>query len=541
MTPFTPSLAPVIALCVPLLLLTTGLLPTAWANRNPRTMGILTSTVAALAFITAIVTAGLYALGNGGTYKVFSIDLPGDIGAFSLSSYVNAVTVIMLSLVSFVGAIVTRFSRNYLDGEPRQGQFFKWMSLTLAAILFLIASGNLIMFSLAWIATSLSLHQLLVFYGERRGAIMAAHKKFIVSRLADISLISAIILIGLNLHTLEFADLAHSASAFADSPPLGLQIAPWLIVLSAALKSAQFPFQGWLIQVMEAPTPVSALLHAGIVNAGAFLVIRMSPVMQMSDSALSGLAAIGLITLLLASLVMLAQTSIKVYLAWSTCAQMGFMLLEAGLGLYSLAMLHLVAHSLYKAHAFLSSGSGVDHFRSPKLLGGKSAVSPVYWLAALLASIGISAVIAALSGVHLDNQPQLLALGMVLAIASSQLLLQFRPNQLGGLQLLELTGISILINATYYALHALFEMLLAHSVQSPAINPVTQADYILPALVVAGFIGVFILQQLLPQRRTSAGWQALYAHFSNGLYIDVLVTRLTQSIWPAPLTHSKRI
>ena len=131
------------------------------------------------------------------------------------------------------------------------------------------------------------------------------------------------------------------------------------LILAAVLKTAAFPLHGWLTEVMEAPTPVSALLHAGIINGGGFLLIRMAEAVQTSAGAMAALVMLGGLTALFGAVVMLTQSAVKTALAWSTVAQMGFMLLQCGLGLWALAMLHIVAHSLYKAHAFLSSGGAV--------------------------------------------------------------------------------------------------------------------------------------------------------------------------------------
>ncbi len=136
-----------------------------------------------------------------------------------------------------------------------------------------------------------------------------------------------------------------------------------LLAFAAILKTAQLPLHGWLIQVMEAPTPVSALLHAGVVNMGGFVLLRVAELIGLVPSAQWLLVIVGSLTAVLAGMVMLTRISIKVRLAWSTCAQMGFMLMEIGLGLYELALLHLVAHSLYKAYAFLSSGEAVERAR----------------------------------------------------------------------------------------------------------------------------------------------------------------------------------
>ncbi len=528
-------LAPSLVLAAPLILLLVGLTPAGLANARPRLMARLSSGAAWLAFASALAAAIAHMFDDARSWTLYSIDLPGDLGAFSLGTYVNSVTVIMLLLVSFVGAVVTHYSRNYLDGDANQGRFQKWLALTLAAILTLIAAGNLLMFALAWIATSLCLHQILMFYRERPAAVLSAHKKFVISRIGDLSLLAAIFLIGSTLHTLEFEEMFRILAAWKGSLPASLDIAAMLIVLSAALKSAQFPFHGWLIQVMEAPTPVSALLHAGIVNAGAFLVIRMSPVMSYSELALATLAVIGLVTLALASLVMLTQTSIKVSLAWSTTAQMGFMLLECGLGLYSLAMLHLVAHSLYKAHAFLASGSGVDAFRAPAMPQPSGGFKPGRLLLALFTGSLMAVGVGAAFGVSLAEQPALIAAGAIVAIAVSQLLLQTTSVMRGGALLLRGLALSAVVLVAYFTLHALFEVALQGSVL-PAQETAGSLQYGLAATIVGVFLALTVLQQLLKYAPAKVG-EGFYLHLYNGLYIDVYFTRLLQRVWPSPVTQ----
>lgn len=525
-----------VILIAPVILWMAGLIPAKVANKNPKLISRGYSAVAWFAFTSALLAAVGFIFDSEHSLTLLSLALPGNIGAFSISTYINSVTLIMLVLVSFVGAIVTRYACNYLEGDPQQGRFHKWLSLTLASILTLIISGNMLMFSLAWVSTSLCLHQLLMFYKARPAAVLAAHKKFIASRIGDVSLISAIILIGSSLQTLEFEEVFKIMSSMEGPLPLALQWASWLIILSAALKSAQFPFHGWLIQVMEAPTPVSALLHAGIVNAGAFLVIRMSPIVSQSPSALGMLAIIGLITLALASLVMLTQTSIKVSLAWSTTAQMGFMLLECGLGLYSLAMLHLVAHSLYKAHAFLSSGSGVDSFRAPAIEYGN--VNPQAWqrifvfIFAVLLTLGIGMGF----GISITQHPALLAAVAVVAIAIIQLLLQASNLYSNRTFILRAMGLTVVVCTTYFALHHLFEIVMADSIL-PASETAGTFQFMLSMVTIAIFVGLLWLQQTLKYSPSKLR-ETIYVHLYNGLYIDVYITRMLQRIWPAPLANT---
>ncbi|MHB1271942.1 MAG: NADH-quinone oxidoreductase subunit L [Rhodanobacter sp.] len=517
---------------VPLLLWAMGFFGSVLAGEHARRMARLSSGAAGLSFLCAALAALLYGVG-GKTLTVtpFSFALPGDVGVLALSIYINAVTVVMLSLVSFVGFVVSRYARNYLHGEIHQGRFYTWLNLTLASILTLIVSGNMLMFVLAWIATSLCLHRLLVFYPERVGAVLAARKKFIVSRVGEVSLLIAVLLIGSTLHTMEFETVFRDMAAMSGPLPATLQWASWLIVLTAALKSAQFPFQGWLIQVMEAPTPVSALLHAGIVNAGAFLIVRMSPIMSQSINASDALAIAGLVTVAAAGLVMLTQTSIKVFLAWTTTAQMGFMLLECGLGLYSLAMLHLVAHSLYKAHAFLSSGSGVDIFRAPTVHPAQSSPTFWQWIVVLtfagLMTIGIGTAF----GVAPESQPALLASGAIVAVAMTQLLLQHFKAGMGAAFIARAAGLSALVCTAYFSLHAAFHFVLTTSL--PAVRMVNgPAQFALIGLVMLVFFAILLIQQSLPNLAKYPIARRAYVHLYNGLYVDIPFSRLVQQFWP---------
>ena len=529
---------------VPLLLWMTGIFGSVLSDEHAQPMARLSNGAAALSFVCAAIAALLYALGGKSlTVTPFSVALPGDMGALALSLYINPVTVVMLSLVSFVGFVVSRYARNYLQGEKRQGRFYTWLNLTLASILTLIVSGNMLMFVLVWMTTSLCLHHLLMFYPERVGAVLAARKKIIVSRVGEISLLIAVLLIGSTLHTMEFETVFHTMAAMAGPLPVKLQWASWLIVLAAALKTAQFPLQGWLIQVMEAPTPVSALLHAGIVNGGAFLIIRMSPIMSQSITASNALTIIGIITIAAAGLIMLTQTSIKVFLAWTTTAQMGFMLLECGFGLYSLAMLHLVTHSLYKAHAFLSSGSVVDIFRTPAVRPAQSTPTFWQWLI-VLAFAGLMTVgIGAAFGVTLESQPALLALGTIVAVAMTQLLLQSFKAGMGTAFIVRAVGLSALVCTAYFSLHAVFHFMLTTSL--PAERMVDgPAQFTLIGLVMLTFFAILLIQQNLPNLVQYPIARRAYVHLYNGLYVDIPFSRLLQRFWPmqaAPCNQPKGV
>lgn len=264
---------------------------------------------------------------------------------------ISGIRPILLTLVGVLAMVVLRYSWRNFRLDPRRGVFMRYMSLCLAAVLVLIVSNHLLLFFAAWVSISLLLHQLLMFYPERDRAVLAAHKKFILARCSETFLGIALLLIYLQTGT---ATLDRALALMPQAPHLMQHAAGICLVMAALIKCAQLPLHGWLIQVVEAPTPVSALLHAGIINLGGLLLLVTKPVWSVSTPAIWLLCLVAAVSCCVAALIMATRISIKVRLAWSTSAQMGLMLLEIGLGYYDLALLHLVAHSVYKAHAFLS-------------------------------------------------------------------------------------------------------------------------------------------------------------------------------------------
>jgi len=523
----TNDLTAALALAAPALLLAAGFVSSRRANAHARVMRRVVAAAAWLAFACALLTALGEAIGGPVSHVFFSVALPSGWGAASLGVLVDALTVTMLLLVSFVGALVVRYAGNYLDGDARQGSFMKWLSLALATVLTLIVAGNWLLLVAAWIATSLCLHQLLVFYPQRPAARLAARKKFIVSRIGDVCLVAAALLAGSVLHGFEFDALFQSVAAHGGALPVQLQWAAWLVAVSAVCKSAQMPFHGWLPQVMEAPTPVSALLHAGIINAGGFLVARMSPVLVHAAGALEFLVLAGTLTAVLAAAIMLTQTSVKAALAWSTCAQMGFMLMQCGLGAFPAAVLHIVAHALYKAHAFLSSGSVVEAARMQPVQAGANAAPAWRAVAVLAGTVLLTVALANLFGVSLDQEPAIVALGAILAMALAWLQLQCGA-QVDARLALRAAGGGVLAGLAYFVFQKAFALLLGRAVAHGV-----QPHPALATLVVALFFLLMLVQILLPRRLHDPRWRAAYVHLANGLYLDIVVTRLAQGIWPA--------
>ncbi len=289
-------------------------------------------------------------------------------------------------LVQLLGTVIAVFSSRYLEGEQRQRRYMAALAGVLAAVHLLLLADHWAVLIVAWALVGVALQHLLCFYPDRPFALLAAYKKRIADRIADALLLGAAALAWSQVGSGSLFDLA--AHIGREGMSTALQLSAVCLVLAVILRTALLPVHGWLIQVMEAPTPVSALLHAGVVNLGGFVLIRFAPLLEQSTAARSLLIAFGLGSAVLAGLVMLTRISIKVRLAWSTVAQMGFMVLECGLGLYTLAALHLIGHSLYKAHAFLSASIVVRETRL-QFMRGTTAPAPLSLLLAPVLAVGM--------------------------------------------------------------------------------------------------------------------------------------------------------
>lgn len=442
-----------------------------------------------------------------------------------LSVRLDAVSATMLLLVAFVGWVVLRYARTYLDGEDRQGAFTGWLCAALAAVLLLVQSGNVIQLAAAWIATSVCLHRLLLFYPERLAAQRAARKKRLFSTLSAIALMTASALVVMSFGTTDIG--AINASARSSDGSWLITMAAVLLALAAILKSAQFPTHGWLTEVMEAPTPVSALLHAGVINAGGFLLIRFADVMLLSPGVLAVLAMVGGFTALFGALVMLTQPAVKTSLAWSTVAQMGFMILQCGLALFPLALLHIVAHSLYKAHAFLASGGAVEQVAGIRRPGPVAIPNGLAVGRAFLIALVIYAAIGAAFGYAFGfehKSPQALALGTILIFGVAYLLAQgladAAPRPLTTQTALYACAAAI----GYFALQTGAEWLTAGSLPQPPAPG--RLEWTLMALAILSFGLVAVAQALFPLWASHPAAAGLRVHLSNGLYVNATLDRL---------------
>ena len=362
------ALLPAALMCAAIPHLRTGAEPAAWARFRGLAMAALACTVEGLLLQLAAApgTPSLTLIGLSATLT----------GAW------------VAVLVQLLGTVIGVFSSRYLQGETGQPRYVAALAGVLAAVHLLLLADHWLVLIAAWAAVGLALQHLLCFYTDRPFAWLAAHKKRLADRLADALLIAAAALAWHEVGSGSLSDLWRHLEAGA--PSFALQTSAVFLALAVVLRTALLPMHGWLIQVMEAPTPVSALLHAGVINLGGFVLIRFAPLLEAAPVARWLLVSIGLATALLAGLVMLTRISIKVRLAWSTVAQMGFMVMECGLGLYTLAMLHLIGHSLYKAHAFLSASTAVEAARL-RMMRSAAAPSVASLILAPVLSMGLIA------------------------------------------------------------------------------------------------------------------------------------------------------
>lgn len=493
-----------------------------WFSSGVYLVGALLASVLPARCWPLLIASTRTALGAAITYGVFALFL-GD-----KSMCGGGAAPIVCLLIAFLGWVIGAYSRRYLTGEVGQSRFALSFLTTLAAVSAVVVTTHLGVLIGAWAVSSAGLHHLLTFYRERPAATIVAHKKFLASRLAEAFLVIAAILLYREWGTLDmFAIATHVAQEI--SLPRAAGAAAVLISAAVLLKCAQLPLHGWLIQVMEAPTPVSALLHAGVVNLGGYVLIRLAPLIGASLTAQVLLVVVGSLTAAIAGLVMLTRVTIKVRLAWSTCSQMGFMVMECGLGLYDLALLHLIAHALYKAHAFLTAGEAVSEALARQLVAQSATDSSRLVILRSLLALVTAWIVAAGSAVWWHKvfgvlmvpwiATTLLACGLATLLCSP---IQGRkPNWRGLLAVVAGTQL-------YLGWHWVLAERVGVTTRPP--------DPMLAAWVLMVFIVLYPVQSLVSINRRSSSTSAFYNWIYAGLYLDERFTRLTFRLWPARAT-----
>jgi len=452
------------------------------------------------------------------------------VAGLGLAVRLDGLSLAMFVMVALLAVVILRYSVSYLDGDPGHGRFLGALAATVAAVEVLVLAGNLAQLAAGWVLTSLALHHLLLFYGDRPRARVAARKKFVTARVADVFLVGACVALYAFAGTGDLGtvfDRAAAAVAAADVPAL-LVLAAVSLAVAALVKSAQMPTHSWLIEVMESPTPVSALLHAGILNAGPFLVLRMAFVVDGTPPAAALLLVVGGATAVLASVALLSQPSVKAALAYSSVAHMGFMLFVCGMGLYPAALLHLVAHSFYKAHAFLSSGSVVDEARAAGVRPPRRLGSPARIVASLLVAAGVFAAFAWVWRVDVLADPMLVAMGAMLVLGTTQLMAPAVDADGRGRDVLRVAGMAAGVTAAFFTLEAGAHHLLASTLPEEVARPAALVAIV--AAVITVMAVVIGLQIIEPARPSGPRRRALAVHLRNGLYAGAVLDRLVGAL-----------
>ena len=311
---------------------------------------------------------------------------------------VDGLTAMMMCVVTFVSLMVHIYTIGYMEEDEGYNRFFAYISLFTFSMLMLVMSNNMLQLFFGWEAVGLVSYLLIGFWYNKPTAIFANMKAFLVNRVGDFGFILGIGLIAAYAGTLNYGEAFAKANTLAGITFPGTE---WMLVtviciclfIGAMGKSAQFPLHVWLPESMEGPTPISALIHAAtMVTAGIFMVARMSPLFELSDTALSFIMVIGAITALFMGFLGIIQNDIKRVVAYSTLSQLGYMTVALGASAYSVAVFHLMTHAFFKALLFLGAGSviiGMHHNQDIRWMGGVRKYMPITWITSLLGSLAL--------------------------------------------------------------------------------------------------------------------------------------------------------
>jgi NADH-quinone oxidoreductase subunit L len=311
---------------------------------------------------------------------------------------IDGLTAMMMCVVTFVSLMVHIYTIGYMEEDDGYNRFFAYISLFTFSMLMLVMSNNFLQLFFGWEAVGLVSYLLIGFWFNRPTAIFANMKAFLVNRVGDFGFILGIGLIAAYSGSLNYAEVFARSGEIAK---LGFPGTEWMLItviciclfIGAMGKSAQFPLHVWLPDSMEGPTPISALIHAAtMVTAGIFMVTRMSPLFELSETALSFVMVIGAITALFMGFLGIIQNDIKRVVAYSTLSQLGYMTVALGASAYSVGVFHLMTHAFFKALLFLAAGSvimGVHHNQDIRWMGGLRKYMPITWITFLLGSLAL--------------------------------------------------------------------------------------------------------------------------------------------------------
>ena len=359
-------------------------------------LAVLVSFVCSVVIFQDVMAGNIY---NGSVYTwITSGETRLEIGFL-----VDRLTAIMMIVVTFVSLMVHVYTIGYMAGDPGYQRFFSYISLFTFSMLMLVMANNFLQLFFGWEAVGLVSYLLIGFWYTRPTAIYANMKAFLVNRVGDFGFILGIGLVLAHFGTLDYNAVFSQAPSVAGKTIEVFSGSPWLLMsviciclfVGAMGKSAQFPLHVWLPDSMEGPTPISALIHAAtMVTAGIFMVARMSPLFEFSETALSVVLVIGAITALFMAMVAITQFDIKRVVAYSTLSQLGYMTMALGASAYPVAIFHLMTHAFFKAVLFLGAGSviiAMHHEQDMRRMGGLRKTMPItYWtvLVGALANAG---------------------------------------------------------------------------------------------------------------------------------------------------------
>ena len=321
--------------------------------------------------------------------------------ALEIGFLIDPLTATMMLVVSFVSLMVHIYTIGYMRDDPGYQRFFSYIALFTFAMLMLCMSNNFLQLFFGWEAVGVVSYLLIGFWYERESAIRANLKAFLVNRVGDLGFLLGVAAVLLYFDTLRYSEVFAMAPAMQGQTMSIVAGADWsvlsvvciLLFFGAMGKSAQFPLHVWLPDSMEGPTPISALIHAAtMVTAGIFMVARMSPLFEYSETALSVVLIVGAITALFMGLLGLVQNDIKRVVAYSTLSQLGYMAVALGASAYAAAIFHLVTHAFFKALLFLAAGSvivALHHNQDLRGMGGLRRHMPITWITSLLGSLAL--------------------------------------------------------------------------------------------------------------------------------------------------------
>jgi NAD(P)H-quinone oxidoreductase subunit 5 len=437
---------------------------------------------------------------------------------------IDRVTATVALLVSGIGTVTFGYAARCLEGHPRRTGFLRALAVTVTAAWLLSLADSFVLLVTAWLATGLGVDRMLRFSRERPRTHVIARRKFIVSRFGDALLVAAAAVAWTSWGTSGISATVAAASATEPGPALTSFVL--LLCAAALLKCAQAPFHGWLPETVEAPTPFSAMMHAGIVNAGGALLVRFAPAVARVPEAWIMLSAVGTASILLAAPAAWVQARAKAALAWSTVSQMGFMMVQCGLCAFPAALLHLVGHGTYKAWSFMRAGEVPPHVRP---------TSPTFRRAVTLLGLGTVASVPALHasagalGILHGVAPGELALMSIVAIACGQAWVAWlgtprRSAAAAALRLGCALACSALLPATACLAYAAADAWVEPSMPArPTIDGA--CAWVAAAMPVAAVLVLAVAHAWACSPRHRARPAPLLVHALSGFYVGITVGR----------------